>query len=80
MCHMKGRLSWSNVVEFSFKDLSWKFLHHVTHKNHVTSEESSWQRHHCFMPNQVLASIPTHLQQVSKPREWAEVRLEGYDW
>ena len=25
------------------------------------------------MPNQVLASIPTHPQQVSKPREWAEV-------
>ena len=25
------------------------------------------------MPNQVLASVPTHPQQVSKPREWAEV-------
>ena len=25
------------------------------------------------MPNQVLVSVPTHLQQVSKPREWAEV-------
>ena len=70
---MQGRLTRLNVIELSFKDLSQEFLHHDTHKKHVTSEESSWQRRHCFMPNQVLASVPTHLQQVSKPREWAEV-------
>ena len=73
MCHMQGRLTRSNVIEFSFKDLIQKNLHHVTHKNHVTLEESSWQSFHCFMPYQVLASVPTHLQQVSKPKEWAEV-------
>ena len=70
---MQGKLTLSNVIELSFKDLSQKILHHVTHKKHVTLEESSWQTRHCFMPNQVLASIPTHPQQVSKPREWAEV-------
>ena len=59
-------------LNFRLKILA-KNLHHVTHKNHVTSEESSWQRCHCFMPNKVLASVPTHLQQVSKPREWGGV-------
>ena len=57
MCHMQGRLTQSNVVEFSFKDLSRKCLQHITHKNHVTSEENSWQRRHCFMPSQVRSCI-----------------------